>query len=59
MRIAIRTAPEAIEALGSVCVPDAVAEGIELVAGKRQQWWLRYGKLPYACNLVLTESSGY
>lgn len=34
----MHTAPEAIEALGFVCVPDAVAEGVELVAGKRQRW---------------------
>jgi hypothetical protein len=30
------TTPEAIEALGPVRVPYAVAEGVELVAGKRQ-----------------------
>jgi hypothetical protein len=32
------TAPEAMEALASVCVADAIAEGVELVAGKRQSW---------------------
>jgi hypothetical protein len=33
------TAPEAMEALGFVCVADTVAEGVELVASRRQ-WWL-------------------
>lgn len=32
------TTPESMEALGLVCVADAVGEGIELVAS-RCQWW--------------------
>ena len=29
-----RTAPESMDALGAVCVADAVGEGVELVAGE-------------------------
>jgi hypothetical protein len=36
------TAPEAMEALASICVADAVAEGVELVAGKRQSCLWQY-----------------
>ena len=35
------TAQEAVEALGPVCVSHAVAERVELVAGRRQWWCLR------------------
>jgi hypothetical protein len=43
LRQVLRTAPEAVESLASVCVADAVAEGVELVAGRGQPCLWRCG----------------